>query len=224
MIRLFEFRHVRHRLRLPVAAVAAVVALSAVGCDNAEFTPDAPAGTPQALASTTSSLTQAGSPAAQSPQPHLTDYSRLLLDAGDLSDQEDTFSERSSAATPNGLPGASTLFVNADDTRAISVTVAFYPGPPTASATLREAVATANTVVTGGNPTPLPVGTDGTVIKGTAPDGGKAVTLVLFTQGPALARLEFDSATGDATTDQFVTDIAKMQQIALRVGLPDNAE
>ena len=214
------FRNNRRLTRLSFAALAALISAGAVGCDNAEFTPDAAAGTPQALASTTSSAAQA----AQSPQPHLTDYSRLLLDAGDLSDQEDTFSERSSAATPNGLPGASTLFVNADDTRAISVTVAVYPGPPTASATLREAVATANTVVTGGNPTPLPVGTDGTVIKGTAPDGGKAVTLVLFTQGPALARLEFDSATGDATTDQFVTDIAKMQQIALRVGLPDNAE
>ena len=58
------------------------------------------------------------------------------------------------------------------------------------------------------------------MIKGTAPDGGKAVTLVLFTQGPALARLEFDSATGDATTDQFVTDIAKMQQIALQSRSP----
>ena len=79
-------------------------------------------------------------------------------------------------------------------------------------------------MVTGGNPTPLPVGTDGTVIKGTAPDGGKAVTLVLFTQGPALARLEFDSATGDPTTDQFVTNVGKMQQIALRIGFPDNPE
>ena len=41
---------------------------------------------------------------------------------------------------------------------------------------------------------------------------------MLFTEGPALARLEFHSATGDPTTDQFVTSIAKMQQIALRVG------
>ena len=28
---------------------------------------------------------------------------------------------------------------------------------------------------------------------------------------------------GDATTDRFVTDIARMQQIALRVGLPGGA-
>ena len=224
MITVFELRRSGFRRRLPAAAFAAIPRPQRRRLRQRRIHAGRPLGQRAGPASTTSSPTQAGSSAAQSPQPHLTDYSRLLLDAGDLSDQEDTFSERSSAATPNGLPGASTLFVNADDTRAISVTVAVYPGPPTATATLRQAIATANTVVTGGNPTPLPVGTDGTVIKGTAPDGGKAVTLVLFTQGPALARLEFDSATGDATTDQFVTNIAKMQQIALRVGFPNNPE
>ena len=121
---MLKFRNNPRLTRLSVAALAALISAGAVGCDNAQFTPDARSGTPQAPASTTSSAAQA----AESPQPHLTDYSRLLLEAGDLSDQDDTFAERSSAATPNGLPGASTLFVNADDTRAISVTVAVYPG------------------------------------------------------------------------------------------------
>jgi hypothetical protein len=44
---------------------------------------------------------------------------------------------------------------------------------------------------------------------------------VLFTEGPALVRLEFQSAPGDVTTDEFVVNIGKMQQIALRTGLPD---
>jgi len=44
---------------------------------------------------------------------------------------------------------------------------------------------------------------------------------VLFSEGAALARLEFDSAPGDPATDRFVTNIAKMQQIALRVGMPE---
>ena len=205
---------------MSAVALAALISLGTVGCDNAQFTPDARSGT--LPTSTTTPSPARAAPA--TPQSHLTDYRRLLLQAADLSDQDDTFAERSSAATNNELPGASTLFVNADDTRAISVTVAVYPGAPTATATLHQAIATANTVVTGGDPAPLAVGTDGTMIKGTAPDGGKAVTLVLFTQGPALARLEFDSATGDTTTDQFVTNIAKMQQIALRVGLPDDPE
>ncbi len=167
--------------------------------------------------------TTPASPASPAPsaQSHLTDYNRLLLQAGDLSDSEDTFAERSSDDTPNGVPGASTLFVNADDTRAISVTVAVYPGAPTAEATLREAVATSGTVLTGGEPQPLAVGTGGTAIKGTSPDGSKAVTLVLFTHDNALARLQFDSAPDDPTSDRFVSDIAKMQQVALRVGIPE---
>ena len=219
-----KFRSNSRSTRLSVAALAAVISVGAVGCDNAQLTQDARPGNVQVPAAQSAATPRTAPTGSQAPQSHLTDYSRLLLDAGDLSDQNDTFAERSSAATPAGLTGASTLFVNADDTRAISVTVAVYPGAPTATATLRQAISTANTVVTGGDPTPLPVGTDGTVIKGTAPDGDKAVTLVLFTQGPALARLEFDSATGDATTDEFVTTIAKMQQIALRVGIPDDPE
>jgi len=190
------------------------------GCDTSHLSRDAHSGNLRFSTATTAATAPSPSPAEQA---HLTDYSSLLLQAADLSDSDDTFAERSSAATPDNLPGASKLFVNADDTRAISVTVAVYPGAPTAIATLHKAVAQANTVVTG-TPAPLPVGTDGTIIKGTSPDGTKAVTLVLFTQGPTLARLEFGSAPGDATTDAFVTNIAKMQQIALRTGIQGDAE
>ena len=94
-----------------------------------------------------------------------------------------------------------------------------YPDAATATATLKQAAATLPTLVEGGTPTPLAVGTDGVMISGTYPNQDKAVTLVFFTEGPAMVRLEFQSATGDATTDQFVTNVAKMQQIALRVGL-----
>ncbi len=73
--------------------------------------------------------------------------------------------------------------------------------------------------MTGGKPQPFPVGTDGVKVSGTAPDENKAVTLVFFAQDKALVRLEFQSAVGDNTTDQFVANVAKMQQIALRVGL-----
>ena len=57
---------------------------------------------------------------------------------------------------------------------------------------------------------------------GMSSDGSKAVTLLLFTEGPALARLEFQSAPGDVTTDEYVLNTGKMQQIALRIGLPKN--
>lgn len=94
------------------------------------------------------------------------------------------------------------------------------PAAETASKTLREALPSIDTAVAGATPQPVPVGTDGTIAVGTSPDGTEAATLLLFTHGPALARLEFQSALGDATTDQFVINIGKMmQQIALRTGL-----
>jgi hypothetical protein len=220
LIPVFFVRPGRSSRRLAAIAVAAVLALTVAGCDAADTSATESGSTP--LTSTAAQPTSAAP--AGGAQSHLTDYSRLLLQAADLSDSSDTFTERSSATTPNGVPGASRLFVNADDTRAISATVAVYPGAPTAEATLREAIATSGTVLIGGQPQPLGVGTAGTMIKGASPSGDKAITLVLFTHDNVLARLEFDSAAGDATTDDFVTSIAKMQHIALRMGISDRTE
>ncbi len=147
---------------------------------------------------------------------------RLLLTAADLSDAEDTFTQRSQTPQPNGVPGASAFFVNDEDNRAISDTVLIYPDAAKASATLQQDAATLSTKVAGGTPKPVSVGTDGVMVTGTYPDEDKAVTLMSFTEGRALVRLEFQSAQGDATTDRFVTDIGKMQQIALRIGLSDS--
>ena len=149
------------------------------------------------------------------------DYSRLLLQPADLSDNEDTFTEQSSTPSgPDGLPGASALYVNQDDTRAIADTIVIYPDAETAATTLREALPALGSTLTGATSRPAPVGTDGTMAVGMSKDGSKAITLLLFTEGPALVRLEFQSAPGDVTTDEFVINIGKMQQIALRTGLP----
>ncbi len=143
------------------------------------------------------------------------------MQADHLSDHEDTFTARSVDMNPRGMPGASALFVNADDDRAIADTIVIYPDASIASAALKNASAALGTKVLGGSPQPSPVGTDGVVSSGTAPQGDKAVTQLLFTEGRALVRLEFESAVGDTTTDRFVTSVGKMQQIALQTGLPD---
>jgi hypothetical protein len=153
-----------------------------------------------------------------SPKAEAADYSDLLLTAGDLTDADDTFVERSREPSPDGHPGASAFFVNEQDTRAISNTLLIYPDDATATAALEQAISTTKVA---GDPQPAGVGQGGVLIRGTRPDEGKAVTLLLFTEGRALVRFEFQSADGDVTTDRFVTSIGKMQQIALRVGLAD---
>lgn len=205
---------------MSAAATAALICAAAVGCDAAATGPG--------TGTTSSTTSPADSPAPAAPTTSGTDkpdtavdYSRLLLQASDLSDDEDTFTVQSTNPAPGGLPGASALFVNQDDTRAIADTVAIYPDAATATKTLREAIPQLNQVVADATPRPVPVGTDGTIAVGESLDHSKAVTLLLFTQGPALVRLEFQSALGDATTDDFVINIGKMQDIALRTGLPE---
>jgi hypothetical protein len=199
---------------LRLAASAALLAIGVSGCSQADLGTPAQTtlpGLPTPAATATSTSADAAA----------ADYRPLLVTAADLSDAEDKFNQRSQESQPNGRPGASAFFVNDDDTRAISDTFLVYPDAATATATLRQASGTLTTLVAGGAPQPVPVGTDGVMISGTHPNEEKAVTLLFFTEGPALVRLEFQSAAGDATTDRFVTAVGKMQQIALRVGLAD---
>lgn len=194
-----------------VAATLLTVTVSA--CTPAEqggATSSAPA--PTLPAFTTSSTTST------TPAPQVADYRDLLLTAADLTDADDTFVERSREPSPDGHPGASAFFVNEHDTRAIIDTVLIYPDDAAAAAALQQAVSTRKVV---GDPQPTGVGQGGVVIRGSRPNEDKAVTLLLFTEGPALVRIEFQSADGDVTTDPFVTNVGKMQQIALRVGLAD---
>ena len=197
-------------------ALAALICAAAIGCDSSGT---APTGTvPSLPASTTTSSPSAA--ATTSKADKQVDYSRLLLQPADISDAEDTFTEQSSTPSgPDGMPGASALFVNQDDTRAISDTIVIYPDADTAANTLKAALPTIDSTVTGATPRPAPVGSNGTMAVGMSPDGSKATTLLLFTEGPALVRLEFQSVPGDVTTDEFVLNVGKMQQIALRTGL-----
>lgn len=193
---------------------AALITVTVSACTPAEpggAASSAPA--PTLPAFTTSSTSTAA--------PQASDYRDLLLTAADLTDADDTFVQRSREPSPDGHPGASAFFVNAQDTRAVIDTVLIYPDDAAAAAALQQAVSTRKVV---SDPQPTGVGQGGVVIRGTRPDEDKAVTLLLFTEGPALVRLEFQSADGDVTTDPFVTSIGKMQQIALRVGLADDEQ
>ncbi len=207
-------RPTRRFSRLALPAALLVIGIS--GCTGTDLgaAPSTGAGL---LPSTPSpSVGSTGTPAVQA-----VDHRALLLSATDISDAEDTFHERSRNVHPNDIDGASAFFVNDQDNRAVSDTIQIYPDAATATATLRTAAGTLPTQVTGGNPAPIGVGNDGVVIAGAYPDQAKAVTVLLFTEGRALVRLEFQSATGDTTTDDFVTSVGKMQQIALRVGLSE---
>ena len=52
-----------------------------------------------------------------------------------------------------------------------------------------------------------------------APEGSKAVTVLLFTEGKAFVNLEFDSPPNGPVPPQFVTDVAQKQDTAIKNGL-----
>ena len=198
-----------------LALGATLLAAGFTGCAATGPTSSTEWGSVSTTVSTTASSSSHPTPESQVAP----DYGRLLIRPGDISGSADTFVTRSTLANPAGLDGVEALFVNQDDTRAIGVTILLLPDPAAATTTLNATIGSIDTIVTGDSPRPSSVGTGGTVVSGTSPDGSKELTVLLFTEGRAVARLEFASAPGDPTPAQLVADIGTMQEIALRSGL-----
>ena len=189
-----------------------VVAAVATGCTAASSTSSAKSPDTSIALSSPAQSTPAGRRAP--------DYRRLLIEPGDITTGTDTFATRSSTTNPGGSEGVSALFVNQHDTRAIGDTILILPDSAAATTTLNTTVSSIGTIVTGDSPQPSPVGTGGTVVSGSSSDGSKAMIVLLFTEGRAVVRMEFDSAPGDPIPQQVVTEVGKKQEIAIRTGLP----
>lgn len=194
------------------AAVVLVLGLSGCTPDSSSPAASAPALVPEAPSTSATTSAPKENTAA-------TDYSRLLVQPGDISTDTQQFVLRSTVPNRRGGQGVSALFVNQDDTRAVGVTISVLPDPGAAKAALDASVDAIGNTLTGGPPEPSPVGTDGTVVSGISPDGTKDMTVLLFTEGPAVARIEFGSAPGNPTPPDVVTDVGVKQAIALRTGL-----
>lgn len=208
---------IRSRTARTAGALAlAALSLVAAGCDRNQGLPtDKPAASAAPLPiplTTTTSTTPPAKPAV--------DYTRLLIQDRDISEPNETYTAQSPIINPDGRPGAEVLLVNQNQTKAINVLLVGLPNPADGPSALGEAVANLAKTMTGSAPQPSPVGTGGTVVTGTSLDGKKSVTVLLFTEGATLARIEFDGVAGQPVAPVFVTDVGQKQAIALRVGQP----
>ena len=52
------------------------------------------------------------------------------------------------------------------------------------------------------------------------PDGSKAVTVLLFTEGKAFVTMEFDSPAGDIVPPDFVSSLGQKQDAAIKAQPP----
>jgi hypothetical protein len=145
------------------------------------------------------------------------DYTGLLIRATDLAAPQ-SFTAAPPINNPNGQPGAMTTFRDPDRTHVIVDSVEILPDATAATRALESAKATTDGYVHG-VPEPNPVGTGGTTISGPSPDGSKAVTVLLFTEGSAFAELEFDGPPDDLVAPDFVVDVGTKQDAAIKKGL-----
>ena len=207
----------QHATRCATIALIAAVALGSAGCDNES---GVNAGKPAASIPALPGVSVPTTTTSTKPVAAAVDYTRLLLQAGDVSATGDAFTAEPATPNPDSRPGAEVLIVNQEQTKAVSILLVALDSPAAGPSALAEAQAGLTKAVSPGPARPSVVGTGGTVVSGNSPDGAKSVTVLLFTQGSTLARIEFDGLPGQPAAADFVTNVGQKQAIALRVGLP----
>jgi hypothetical protein len=146
-----------------------------------------------------------------------TDYTRLLIHASDI-DAPEVFTADPPQINRNPDETAFTVFRNPDRTHVIYDSIWVAPDPAAAAGALGKRKKTLDGIVHG-FPEPIDIGTDGTTIDGPSPDGTKSVTLLLFTEGKAYAELEFEGPPNAIVPPEFVADVGRKQDAAIKNGL-----
>ncbi|WP_006243830.1 hypothetical protein [Mycolicibacterium tusciae] len=157
-----------------------------------------------ALAATIGGLASA---AAQS-----NDYSLLPVDPNLVTDSQ-AFSAAPFAIDPNGQRGVRAEYTHREGaTRSITTTILILPSAQEATGSLAAAAAEV------GNPqsAPAPVGTGGTMVTGTSPDGTESVTVLSFTEGNVATTIEFEGPANDPVPPDFATELGQKQVTAIR--------
>jgi hypothetical protein len=180
------------------AVIASTVGAIATGCGNDNKAP-----------------TPSPSAAASGSQP--AGYGALLMKASDIGG--DFNASQPPVQNPNGAAGVEVLFANPDNSRRIGDTISIVADPAAAAAVLDSAKSSYSNTVTG-IWQPADVGSNGSMISGTSPDKSQAVTVLLFTEGKALVKLEFAGAANDPIDPRVATDIGYKQDAAIKNGLP----
>ena len=192
-----------------MAAIGAAAVLLA-GCG------DKPAAS---SSSSTQASSQASSKTAAPTSAAAADYAKLLIAAEDIEAPGDTFTAQEPTVNPGGKPGVATVFSNAEDTHEIGDTIFVLPDAEAADTALQGAVAAFGSTVAGGAPEQVDVGSKASMVSGMSPDGAKAITVLVFTEGTAFTTLEFDSGPDDPVPPEAVLDVARKQDEKIKTGL-----
>jgi hypothetical protein len=139
-------------------------------------------------------------------------YSQLPVDPNLVTDSQ-AFSAAPFQIDPNGQRGVKAEYTHREGaTRSITTTILILPSAQEATGSLTAAAAQV------GNPTsvPAPVGTGGTMVTGTSPDGTQSLTVLSFTEGNVATTIEFDGPANDPVPPDFATELGQKQDTAIR--------
>jgi hypothetical protein len=202
-----------------LAATTLVVGAAVTGCGG--HTAPAPS------SSATSSKSSSAAPSSAAPTSSsgaAQQYANLLIQPSDIVVPGDNFKLQQTVPVPNPA-GISGLFANDAGSRTINDTIYVYPDVAGATQARDMTVSTLTDPdlgVRGGTPTPVDVGNGGTMAVGTTmrPEGPKSKGSVMFTEGKTFVDIEFESAAGDPLPPDFILDVARKQDAAIKAGLP----
>ena len=202
-----------------VATLAVSVAVTGCGSDK----PSTPSSSAKSSSSSSAAPTST-TPASSSGTAQPTDYSNLLIKPTDIVVPNDTFKLMQTVPMPNPA-GISGLFMNQAGTRSIDDTIYVYPDA-NAAAQARDlaikGITDPDMGVRGATATPVDVGTGGTMAIGTTikAEGIQAKGSIMFSEGRTFVDIEFQSPSGDPVPSDFVVDVARKQDAAIKAGLP----
>lgn len=206
--------------RALIAGVAATTALavSVTGCGNNKQQPS-PSKTGSATSATSATSSPGSAPPSSSAAPaQPNDYAKLLIQASDINAPV-PFTAAPPTSNPNGQPGVATTFKDDDGSHAITVTIGVYDDPGAATNALNAAKGQQGGTIKDPSTQPSNIGSGGTMLMGNAPDRSKGVVVLLFTEGRALATLQFDGPTDTLAPPDFVNDVGQKQDAAIKKGL-----
>lgn len=198
-----------------LAASILVVGVAVTACKSDKSSSPS-SSTPSSTSVSPASSSATPTPSSGAAQP--SDYSRLLIKPSDIVVPGDTFTlTQTLPANPAGVEG---LFANQGATRKIDDTIYIYPDAGQASQALTQSAAAIQELSVKAPSTPADVGTGGQIAVGPSPDGSKAKAVVMFTEGKVFTVLEFESPQNDPVQPDFVLDLARKQDAAIKSGLP----
>lgn len=116
---------------------------------------------------------------------------------------------------PGGLAGAKVTFSNTSKTHTIDDLLIVYTDPAAAAQGAKSRQARLGKYVTG-TAQPFDVGANGSIAVGPSPDNTKSVTYVVFSEGRVVVDLQFVSGPNDAAPQDFVLEVAKKQDDAVK--------